>query len=580
MPLREQRNTLSGRVWRIPGPEDAPTIPDLDAPPFVGRLLRRRGIENGAEGELFLECASAAPPSARDIMQPAVERILQAGRDAEPVAVYGDYDVDGITATVILHEALEQLGIDSRWFIPNRSADGYGLHDAQLERLAAEGAKLIITADCGITALDTLRRAQERLGLEFVVVDHHVPDATLPEVAALVAPHTEPGGHPFAQLSTGGLAWHLAQALMTAARFETPSERWLDLAALSAIADVVPLRGENRRIVHAGLRAMGPPREIHRPGLAALAALGSISQLNAEAVSFQLAPRINAAGRLDDASLAVELLLSETPAEAQQLAAQLDGLNRKRRKLSDQAYQRALAEVESLTAKTPNREPPLVLFTGDQQTHPGVVGIIAGRLVDQFERPAFAYSLRNGVAQASGRSPAPFDLAAMLAQCGDLLLRHGGHARAAAFSAETSNLPALFERLNHAAEAQLDAVAGPTPEPTLEIDGQVALDAISPDHVYWIERLQPFGAGNPPPLFLSTNVEVASVRPMGKDKSHLRLRLAPRHPNWRAPHWQAVAWRKANAPIRPHQRIDIAWTLRRDRANNVELEIQDLALPP
>ena len=180
MPLRERRDTLSGRVWRIPGPEDAPPIPDLDAPPFVGRLLRRRGVETGAEGELFLDCASGAPASARDVMQPAVERILRAWRDNEPVAVYGDYDVDGITSTVILHEALEQLGIESRWFIPNRSADGYGLHDAQLERLAAEGAKLIITADCGITALDTLRRAQEQLGLEFVVVDHHIPGAALP----------------------------------------------------------------------------------------------------------------------------------------------------------------------------------------------------------------------------------------------------------------------------------------------------------------------------------------------------------------------------------------------------------------
>ncbi len=579
MPLRERRDTLSGRVWRIPGPEDAPPIPDLDAPPFVGRLLRRRGVETGAEGELFLECASGAPASARDVMQPAVERILRAWRDAEPVAVYGDYDVDGITSTVILHEALEQLGIESRWFIPNRSADGYGLHDAQLERLAAEGAKLVITADCGITALDTLRRAQEQLGLEFVVVDHHIPGAALPEVAALVAPHTEPDGHPFAQLSTGGLAWHLAQELLDAAGFEAPPERWLDLAALSAIADVVPLRGENRRIVHAGLRAMGSPRAIHRPGLAALAARGSIAQLDAEAVSFQIAPRLNAAGRLDDASLAVELLLSATPAEAQQLAGRLDDLNRKRRKLSDQAYQRALDQIESLTAKNANGEPPLVLFAGDKETHPGVVGIIAGRLVDQFERPAFAYSLRNGIAQASGRSPAPFDLAAMLADCADLLLRHGGHARAAAFSAESGKLPALLERLHQAAEAQLDVVAGPTPEPALEIDGQVALDAISPDHVYWIERLKPFGAGNPPPLFLSTNVEVAAVRVMGKDKSHLRLRLAPRHPDWRDPNWPAVAWRKAGAPIRPNQRIDIAWTLRRDRTNNFELEIQDLAIP-
>lgn len=578
MPPLERRDGLSGRLWRIAGPADAPAIPDLDAPPFVGRLLRRRGVANAAEAELFLNPDQATNAAPLPGVERAVERILQARDDGEAVAVYGDYDVDGITATTILHEALLRAGLDSRWFIPHRSADGYGLHDAQLERLAAEGASLIITADCGITALDTLRSAEDRFGLEFIVVDHHAPGPALPEVAALIAPHTEHNGgrgpHPLAELSTGGLAWRLAHALMTAAAIETPPERWLDLAALSAIADVVPLRGENRRIVQAGLRAISA-RERH--GLAALAAIGRVSRFDTEAVSFQLAPRLNAAGRLDDASLAVQLLLSETAGDAQRLAAQLDALNMRRRQLSDQAFARALLQVESLTA---SGEPPLVLFAGDDQIHPGVVGIIAGRLVDRFERPAFAYSIENGVARASGRSPAPFNLAQMLAECDDLLLRHGGHARAAAFTAETRQLPQLLQRLNAAAEAHLNDSSAPAPEPTLEVDGRVQLEAVAPEHIHWIERLEPFGAANPPPLFLSTNVKVASTRLMGKDKTHLRLQLAPRHPNWRAPQWPAVAWRMGRAQVRPGDRIDIVWTPSRDRNNRPELEIQDLAPTP
>lgn len=590
MPPLERRDGLGGRLWRIAGPEDAPAIPDLDAPPFVGRLLRRRGVANAAEAELFLNPDQATQVAPLPGVERAVERILHARDNGEAVAVYGDYDVDGITATTILHEALLLAGIDSRWFIPHRSADGYGLHEAQLERLAAEGASLIITADCGITALDTLRSAEDRLGLEFIVVDHHAPGPALPQVAALIAPHTEQTAgrapHPLAELSTGGLAWRLAHALMTAAAIETPPERWLDLAALSAIADVVPLRGENRRIVQAGLRAIGARQ---RPGLAALAALGRVTRFDAEAVSFQIAPRLNAAGRLDDASLAVQLLLSETAGDAQRLAAELDALNKRRRTLSDQAFARALQQVEALSA---GGEPPLVLFAGDDQTHPGVVGIIAGRLVDRFERPAFAYSIENsadnsadnsvegGLARASGRSPAPFDLARMLADCGDLLLRHGGHARAAAFTAETRNLPQLLVRLNQAAEAHLNDSAAPAPQPTLEIDGKVQLEAVVPEHIRWIERLEPFGAANPAPLFLSTNVEIASAHPMGKDNTHIRLQLAPRHPNWRAPTWPAVAWRMgrlAHAHARPGDRIDIIWTPRRDRRGASELEIQDLA---
>ncbi len=574
MALRERRDGFGGRVWRVAAPEDAPAIPDLDAPPFVGRLLRRRGLANAAQAEAFLDPGRHhpnAPNAALRGLALAVERIMRAARGGETVAVYGDYDVDGVTATAILHEALQRLGIESRWFIPNRRSDGYGLHAARLEQLAAAGASLVITADCGITANDVIQRTADRCGLEFVIVDHHAPGEALPDAAAIIVPRIEDPQHPLADLSTGGLAYHLAHALMRAAAIETPAQRWLDLAALSTIADVVPLLGENRRLVSLGLRSLRP---IERPGLSALAKLGLRGPIDAEAVSFQIAPRINAAGRLEDASLAVELLLSETAEQAAELAKRLDQLNARRRRLSDQAFQRALDQIEPGSG---NGAQPLVLFAGDEQAHPGVVGIVAGRLQDRFQRPSFAYSVENGVAQASGRAPAPFDLAQMLARCSDLLLRHGGHARAAAFTAETRQLPALLERLCAQAEAAL-AAAEFEPQPALEIDGQVALQALAPEHARWIERLEPFGAANPAPLFLSEDVAIESPRRIGADKSHLRFHAAPRHPGWRDRRWPAIAFRQGRAPLRNGQRADLVWSLRRGRNRAPELEIHDLAL--
>ena len=257
------------------------------------------------------------------------------------------------------------------------------------------------------------------------------------------------------------------------------------------------------------------------------------------------------------------------------LAHQLDALNTKRRVLSDDAYKRAFSQVE---ARPTNGVQPLVVFAGDDETHPGVVGIVAGRLQDHFQRPSFAYTVEDGVAQASGRSPAPFDLAAMLASCDDLLIRHGGHARAAAFTAETRHLPALLERLCAHAEQALEATAAATPRPTLEIDGQVSLHAVTPEHVRWIERLQPFGAANPPPLLLSEDVLVSSTRRMGAGKLHLRLNVGPRHPDWRSPDWPAVAWRQGHAAVSAGQSVDLVWSLRRDWHRKPELEVHDLSL--
>lgn len=594
---RTRHDGLSGRSWRITAPEDAPPIPDLDAPPFVGRLLRRRGITNAAQAQIFLDPESPLPAAPLVGLDRAVQRILRAARSGETAAVYGDYDVDGVTATAILYEALREVGIRSLWFIPHRRDDGYGLHEAQLERLAGEGASLVITADCGITANDAIHRAADRFGLEFVIVDHHAPSDTLPEAAAILAPGTEDPQHPFAELSTGGLAYHLAQALMREVQIETASERWLDLAALSTIADVVPLIGENRRIVSLGLRSL---QRINRPGLHALAQLGPRGPIDAEAVSFRIAPRINAAGRLEHASLAVELLLSADDDEAKPLAARLERLNRKRRQLSDQAWTNAQEEIESQSvgssdqciamagdrplerteARSVDGALPLVLFAGSGDAHPGVIGIVAGRMQDRYQRPCFALSIEQDVAQASGRAPAPYDLAAMLAECSDLLLRHGGHARAAAFTAETRRLPALLERLNACAEASLSRSDAPPPLPSLKIDGQVSLHTVAPGHVHWIERLQPFGAANPVPCFVSEDVVIESLARIGADKSHLRLRVAPRHPSWRAGDWPAVAFRQGSAPLHAGQRVDLVWSLRRNRNRTPELEIHDFAPRP
>ena len=571
--MRERSDGWLGRTWRIAEPHDAPPIEGLDAPSFVGRLLRQRGVETVPAAQEFLnpEWYRPADASVLGDWSAAIERVALASERGEPVAIYGDYDVDGITGTAILTEALREAGIDARPFIPHREREGYGLQDEAVGQLAAAGARVLITADCGITALQEIASARDRHGLDVVVLDHHEPAESLPEATAIVTPKRAPRGHPLSELSTGGLAYRFGQALterLAVDSEQTDRGRWLDLAAMSTVADVVPLRGENRWIVHQGLRAL---ESTERPGLRALLqGRRGNGPVDTETIGFQLAPKINAAGRLDDASLALEMLMERRPDAARELAGRLESLNDERRRLTEEAMSDAEGQIRrQLDA---SGQAPLVLFVGGAEIHHGIVGIVAGRLAEQWSRPAFVWSVVDGEARGSGRSAAGFDLVRMLDGSRDLLVRGGGHAMAAGFSAEPSRLGALMARFNESAQAQLDAGeagAWAALEGRMDIDAQVPLSAVTRRTVGWIERLAPFGEGNRAPTFLSNGVGVRQVKTVGADGAHLRLDLEG---------WSAIGWRLGGAAAEVGSEVDVVWRLRRGLRGEPELEVVDLAV--
>ena len=562
---------VSGMAWEVAAPDEAAPIEGLEVgglepPKFVGRLLTLRGVRGLEEAREFLDPDAAPVPDARTLpgFERAVARASEAVAAGEQIAVYGDYDADGVTSTVILVEALREAGAeDCLWFVPRREHEGYGVHAGALARLADEGARLLVTADCGITAAAEIAEARGR-GMEAVVLDHHQPNGPLPD-AIVTGPTLAEPGHPLAEISAGGLALHFAQALLGGGNGRWPDSRWLDLAAISTIGDVVPLRGENRRIVRDGLRALA---RTERPGLRAMLDMAGARNgaIDAETIGFQIAPRINSAGRLGDAALAVKTLLEADPERARELAGDLNELNRERRRISDEAWQRAQEQIEQ--TRMEHGDVPPVVSAGDAETPAGVVGIIAGRLADRYRRPAFAYSISEGRAVGSARSQPGFDIAAALERCSDLLVRHGGHAMAAGFTVETRRLEELVERLAELAETAIFDKPG-AGEAVLKIDAQVPLERVTERTAEWIDRLEPFGAGNPAPVFLSRGVRPQRVRRFGKgDGGHLGARIGE---------WEAVGWRMGERAAEFTGEIDVVWSFRRSRRGGRELEIRDFA---
>ena len=568
--MRERSDGWLGRTWRIAEPHDAPPIEGLDAPSFVGRLLRQRGVDTVPAAQEFLnpDWYQPADPSVLGDWHTAIDRLAHAAEREEPVAIYGDYDVDGITGTAILTEALEAVGIDARPFIPHREREGYGLQDSVVGQLAADGARVLITADCGITAMKEIASAREQHGLDVIVLDHHEPAESLPSATAIVTPKKAPAGHPLSELSTGGLAYRFAHGLLEANGVEADSAQWLDLAAMSTVADVVPLQGENRWIVHQGLRAL---ERTQRPGLQALmSARRGNGPVDTETIGFQIAPKINAAGRLDDASLALRMLTERDRESARELAARLERLNEERRRLTTEAMVDAEHQIRGQLDAS--GQAPLVLFVGGEEIHHGIVGIVAGRLADQWSRPAFVWSIVENEVRASGRSAAGFDLVRILDSARDLLVRGGGHAMAAGFSAEPPQLGSLMARFNESAQAQLDAGeagAWAALEGRMDVDAQVPLEAVNSQTVKWIERLAPFGQDNRAPTFLSNGVGVRQAKTVGADHAHLRLDLDG---------WSAIGWRLGGAAAEIGSQVDIVWRLRRGLRGQPELEIIDLAV--
>ena len=552
-----------------PVPSDVPRT--LGVPPLWAQLLHERGLRTREEFEAFLGAGRSGlhDPFLLPDMEKAVPRILRAIRDGETIAVFGDFDTDGVTASVLLHEALGRLGGRAIVYIPHRVREGHGLSVEAVEGLKRRGVSLVVTVDTGVTAVEEVEVARDA-GIDVIVTDHHVPGSVRPAACAVVTSGYGVGNYPFPHLTGAGLAFKLVQALDGQAG-NPLDERALEMAALGTVADMAPLLGENRVLAKEGLEAL---RRTTRPGLLGLleAAGTAREQLDHEAIPFVIAPRINAAGRMEDAETSFRLLTAQDADEARLLASELEGLNTRRRRLTVDLL--ALAEAEA--ERTADGEAMLVLE--GEGFDPGVNGLVAGRIAERYYRPTVVVAVDGDVARASGRSIPEFDLASAFADCRDLFIRSGGHPAAAGFTARTRDLPAVRDRLVASARAALGDL---TLAPTLRIDAEVSVKELLGETFEFLRNLAPFGQGNPAPVFLTRGVQAIGLRTMGAQRQHLRLEVRDGGATWDAvafdQSWPASLPRPGGR-ARPVS-LDLAYTL---EVNNyqgrgtVQLRLLDL----
>ena len=508
---------MTYRAWQVKQTDEkaaARLAAAIGAPLLLARILTARGMSTPEQAMEFLtQDVPLSDPYLMKDMDKAVECILRAVDEEKPIVIFGDYDVDGVTATALLYSHLRGMGANVRCKLPSREEDGYGLTESIVENLAQKGYKLIITVDNGITAVKEAEKARE-LGMELVITDHHLPGQTLPAAAAVVDPARPDDTSPCKCLSGAGVAFKLCAALDDCEP-EALLEFCGDLAAIGTVADVMPLTGENRTIVKHGLQGI---QNSERPGLLALLEACGLDEkpVTSESISFAIAPRLNAAGRMDSAVTALQLLLCEDDMRAQQLTDQLIASNTARQ----QAEQEIMAEAEAQLAADPSRQNDRVIVVWGEGYHQGVIGIVASRLVEHYGKPVIVISIQNGEGKGSGRSVPGFNLHKAISACGDLLLRYGGHALAAGLSVKQENIEALRAALNQFAAREYPVMECPP----LELDVSVRLDQMSVSEVEGLDYLAPCGNGNPAPLFLLENALIEGVYPVS-DGRHCRLRL-------------------------------------------------------
>jgi len=483
--------------------------------PLTAQLLSNRGLHNPADAHAFLGIdASLSPdPFALYGMDAAVNRIYRALLGAEKVAIYGDFDADGITSTALLVYGLSQLGINVVPYLPHRLNEGHGLKIAALEQLHAAGVNLIITADCGITGAAAVKKAN-RLGMDVIVTDHHTPTIELPPALAVVNPKHPASVYPFKELAGVGVAYKLLQGVYRGLNRSPDIPEVLDLVAVGTVADMTPLLGENRYLVNRGLQQMNTNLRLGLKELLAKAGLKE-NKLSANHITWMVAPRINTASRMDNALPSYELMMTGSVERAQELADWLERKNLERQQITQQAGEHARVQIAARGV-----QPILVVDAGDFPA--GVSGLVAGRLTDEFYRPAVVVKSGKRVSTGSCRSIPEFNIVAALQQCGDLFLEYGGHAQAAGFTLLTHNLPLLEERLLKMAAGQL---AGLDLRPRIDIDAAVQLNQLNQTFYAEMQRLEPYGQANPAPVFLSRKISVVACRTMGNTAEHLRLRL-------------------------------------------------------
>ena len=577
--------SICGRRWRLraaDGLEGQAVAERLALPEIVGRLLAQRGIDhNDAPGFLAPRLREQLPdPSHLRDMEVAAARLVRAVREGETIAVFGDYDVDGATSAALLLRFFAAVGGRTRVYVPDRLREGYGPNTPALLRLYAEGARVVVTVDCGTNAHLPLAEVAAA-GLEVIVVDHQVAEPLLPRAAAIVNPNRLDEESPHGALAAVGVAFLLVVAVNRAlrragwyarGRAEPDLMGWLDLVALGTVCDVVPLAGLNRAFVAQGIKVA---RRNANPGLAALAAIAGVSEpLDAYHLGFVFGPRVNAGGRVGAADLGARLLATDDPALAADLAQRLDAHNRERRDIETRTLEAAIAMVEEAA------QPPVLVFAAAADWHPGVIGIVASRLKERYERPACVVALGDGIGRGSGRSIAglPLGPAVIAARQAGLLINGGGHAMAAGFTVAAERLDALREFL---VERLGDGLDRGRLVPELRVDAALSLGAAQAELISHIERLAPFGAGNPEPRFVLPAVRVVHTEAVGN--GHLRCTLANPLDTARL---RAIAFRTVGTPLGQFlaetrgAAVHVAGHLRRDTwrgGDAVQLLIDDAA---
>lgn len=526
-------------IWKARGDSKPPSVEnlaeELQVSPLVVDILWNRGLTTLQEMDQFLSpgLRHLAPPSDVPGLTEAIEALAHGLNEGRKLAVWGDYDVDGITSTALVTEFFTAHGIEILRHLPNRMEEGYGLNIAGVERLHAEGAEILLTVDCGITDNESVARARE-LGMVVVVSDHHLPAEELPNAHAICNPRLSEGG-PYDNLAGVGVAWVLMAGLNALLPGNADMKSLLDLVALGTIADVVKLTGMNRILVKNGLLLI---KEAKRPGMAALKVVSEYertAELGAGQIGFNLAPRINAAGRMGDPVKALKLLLASSFDEAMPYADELNAINMERRRQEQEISDEAFAQAESMKDMA-----GLVLYA--EHWHPGIIGIVASRVVEKYYRPTLILCAaeEGELIKGSGRSISEFDLHESLKAVSPILNGFGGHKLAAGLSILPENLDALREQFNEQVIEEL----GPEPlTPTLKLDRELKFGDITHTLLSELEMLQPYGMGNPEPVFGSSVVSVADYATFGREREHVKVVLADDETGARL---SGKAWRMAD----------------------------------
>lgn len=543
------------RNWNLPLEANSGALPAGIPGPIV-QVLLNRGINSAAKLTFLLDPPHKLPynPLRLSGMDLALQRLYQAIERHETVGVFGDFDVDGITGTAIVSEGLQEMGVSVIPYLPHRVDEGHGLSSESVQYLVRRGVGLIVTVDCGVTSVAEV--AEARLsGTDVIITDHHTPPTTTPDAISIINPKVAGSQYPFGDLCGAGIAFKLMQGL-----YQYYGQAWspalMELAALGTIADLVPLVDENRFLVGQGLVELA---QTQRPGLQALYRCANVKteSLNTETVAFQIAPRLNAAGRMSHAKESLQLLITKSESEAEHLARRLEELNQDRRDLTEQAFNAARQQVDNQPSL------PSILIVEDPCITPGIAGLVAGRLVEKHHRPAVVMaSVNDEHVVASGRSIPEFNLVKSFTTCADLFVRYGGHSQAAGFTLEKSRIPIMREQLTAIAE---ETLATQDLEPALDMDARLKLSDLTPELLRWLRQLEPFGVGNPQPRFLIEGLQVVETRHVGQSGQHVRLRVRQS-----SHQGTALAFNQADRWIDGTSRVDLVCTISTDFWNGAE----------